>query len=77
MEFWGLAHVRSKQSRWIFPRVSWVINAGAFAYLDGTRHIVLRDVLGTWHVCPSRGHPQVHHLGLEDSISGTMMISSD
>eukprot|EP00435_Cladocopium_sp_Y103_P025133 s1023_g6.t1 len=33
MEFWSLAHVRSKQSRWIFPRVSLVINAGAFTYV--------------------------------------------
>ena len=32
MEFYSLAHVRSQQSRWIFPRVTLLLNAGAAIY---------------------------------------------
>ena len=31
-EFWGLAHVRTTQSRWLFPRSMLLIHAGAAAY---------------------------------------------
>eukprot|EP00913_Durusdinium_trenchii_P025010 g23475.t1 len=32
-EFWGLAHVRTLQSRWTFPRAALILNAGPLAYV--------------------------------------------
>merc|ERR1712060_1028121 len=31
-EYWGLAHVRTKQSRWLFPRVSALLHGGTLIY---------------------------------------------
>jgi len=31
-EYWGLVHVRTKQSRWIFPRCAAVLHSGALLY---------------------------------------------